>query len=86
MEFAPLRSLLPVDLQGVVDELLAQKASANEKTRVARPAALVAFLAAEYAAGQAARDGLPVARVGGLHEALDGVLQQLIYAAEWPGR
>jgi len=75
MEFAPLRELLPAELQGVVDDLLAQKAFANEKTLVARPVALVAFLAAEYVAGQAAREGLPVTRNAALAEALDGVLQ-----------
>jgi predicted nucleotidyltransferase len=73
MEFAPLRAMLPADLQGVVAELLAQKAHANEKTRIARPAALVAFLAAEYAAGQAARATLPTARNAGLGEALDAI-------------
>jgi predicted nucleotidyltransferase len=75
MEFAPLRELLPVELQGIVNELLAQKAFSNEKKLVARPAALVAFLAAEYAAGQAAREGLPVAKVAGLNETLDEVLR-----------
>ncbi|AMR26011.1 hypothetical protein A0257_02110 [Hymenobacter psoromatis] len=62
MEFAPLRALLPADLEGVVNELLAQKDVSSEKTLVARPAALVAWLAEEYAAGQAAREALPVAR------------------------
>jgi predicted nucleotidyltransferase len=81
MEFAPLRVLLPFELQTVVDELLAQKAFSNEKTVVARPAALVAFLAAEYAAGQAAREALPVARATGLNEALDAVLRQQV---TWP--
>jgi predicted nucleotidyltransferase len=81
MEFAPLRMLLPFELQTVVDELLAQKAFSNEKTVVARPAALVTFLAAEYAAGQAAREALPVARATGLNEALDAVLRQQV---TWP--
>ncbi|MBJ6144772.1 nucleotidyltransferase domain-containing protein [Hymenobacter sp. BT559] len=75
MEFAPLRELLPMSLHGVVEELLAQKAHSNEKTMVARPAALVAFLGEEYAAGQAAQAALPVARASGLNEALDAVLQ-----------
>jgi predicted nucleotidyltransferase len=75
MEFIPLRALLPADLQDVVEELLKQKAFSNEKTTVARPAALVDFLAAEYAAGQAVREALPVARVAGLHEELDAVFQ-----------
>jgi predicted nucleotidyltransferase len=78
MEFVPLRELLPAELQGVVDELLAQKAHSNEKTMVARPAALVAFLVAEYAAGQAAREGLPVAKAAGLNETLDAVLRQQV--------
>jgi len=78
MEFAPLRVLLPDDLQEIVDELLAQKAHSNEKTMVARPAALVAFLAAEYAAGQAARESLPMARNAALGEALARLLQRLV--------
>ncbi len=78
MEFALLRPLLPADLQGAVDELLTQKADSNEKTMVARPAALVEFLRAEYAAGQAARETLPVVRPAGLGEALDEVLRQQV--------
>ncbi|WP_187632173.1 nucleotidyltransferase domain-containing protein [Hymenobacter lutimineralis] len=62
MEFAALRSLLPPELNGSVDELLARKATAHEKTTVLRPAALVAFLQAEYEAAVAARETLPVAR------------------------
>ena len=76
MEFAPLRTLLPLDLQGIVNEVLAQKAISNERRIIARPAALVAFLAEEYAAGQAAREVLPVERASGLAEALDAVLRQ----------
>ncbi|MGI4867058.1 MAG: nucleotidyltransferase domain-containing protein [Janthinobacterium lividum] len=76
MEFAPLRELLPSTLQNIVDELLAQKVFSNEKTMVARPAALAAFLAAEYAAGQAVREALPVVRAAELGAALDGVLQK----------
>lgn len=78
MEFQPLRALLPAELQPAVDELLAQKAFSNEKTTVARPAALAEWLVAEYAAGQAAREALPVARVAGLGEALDAVLRQQV--------
>jgi predicted nucleotidyltransferase len=78
MEFAPLRTLLPADLQGVVNELLAQKAYSNEKTMVPRPGALVEFLAAEYALGQAARAGLPVARGEQMSEALNALFQQLL--------
>jgi predicted nucleotidyltransferase len=78
MEFAPLRALLPTDLHGAVDELLAQKAQSTEKTTVARPAALATFLAAEYAAGQAAREKLPIQRPSGLGEALDVVLRKQV--------
>jgi predicted nucleotidyltransferase len=80
MEFAPLRALLPADLQAVVEGLLAQKAHSNEKTLVPRPAALVAFLAAEYAAGQAAREGLPVVRSEKIAAALDGLLREWVGA------
>ncbi|NML63918.1 nucleotidyltransferase domain-containing protein [Hymenobacter sp. RP-2-7] len=78
MEFQPLRALLPAELQGAIDELLAQKAHSNEKTTVPRAAALVEFLAAEYAAGQAARDRLPAVRPAGLGEALDAVLREWV--------
>lgn len=73
MEFRPLREVLPASLQTGVEELLAQKAVSNEKTTIARPAALTEFLKQEYAAGQAARETLPVARAAGLTEALDAV-------------
>ncbi len=78
MEFAPLRELLPADLQALADELLRQKAVANEQTMVPRPAALAAFLAAEHAAGQVARDLLPVAR--GTAEPLTHALDELLRA------
>ncbi|WP_223650039.1 DNA polymerase beta superfamily protein [Hymenobacter psoromatis] len=75
MEFALLRKLLPTDLEGVVTELLAQKTLATEKTMVGCPVALTAFLAAEYTAGQAAREALPVART---QELLTQVLDELL--------
>jgi predicted nucleotidyltransferase len=78
MEFALLRELVPIDLQEIIDDLLGQKAHSTEKTLVARPAALAEFLAAEYAAGQAARETLPVQRPVGLGDALDTVLRQQI--------
>ncbi len=78
MEFAPLRTLLPAELQGAVEELLAQKAVATEKTTVPRPTALAGFLGAEYAAGQAAREALPLTRPMGLGEALDAVLRRQV--------
>jgi predicted nucleotidyltransferase len=81
MEFAPLRELLPADLQDLVNELLAQKAVSNEKTILARPAALVAFLEAEYAAGQAAREALPVVRSENMSEPLSALFQRLLGGA-----
>ncbi|GGG54339.1 nucleotidyltransferase domain-containing protein [Hymenobacter glacieicola] len=62
MEFGKLRELLPPALHLVAQELLTRKATAHEKTTVPRPAALVAFLRAEYEAALAARDTLPVTR------------------------
>jgi predicted nucleotidyltransferase len=81
MEFAPLRALLPAKLHPTADELLARKATANEKTLVPRPVALVEFLQAELAAGQAARETLPVLRPGNGVRELDAVFQHLISAA-----
>jgi predicted nucleotidyltransferase len=78
MRFAPLRGLLPADLQGVVEELLARKTHSNEKTMVARPGALAEFLVAEYAAGQAARAGLPVVRGEKVDEPLGVLFRQLL--------
>jgi predicted nucleotidyltransferase len=62
MEFRQLRELLPPKLNGTVDELLARKATADEKTTVPRPAVLVEYLQAEYDAAVAARDALPISR------------------------
>ncbi|GAB3588769.1 nucleotidyltransferase domain-containing protein [Hymenobacter daeguensis] len=81
MEFAPLRQQLPADLQGAVDELLARKATANEKTLVPNPAGLGGFLRAELAAGQAARETLAVLRPGSVASELDAVFQALISEA-----
>lgn len=80
MEFVPLRGLLPASLQETVTELLAQKAVSNERTLVAQPAALVAFLAAELAAGQAAQGKLPVARGEKINLALDELLREWVGA------
>lgn len=80
MEFVPLRDLLPASLQETVAELLAQKAVSNEKTVVAQPAALVAFLAAELAAGQAAQGKLPVAQGEKIGLALDELLREWVGA------
>jgi predicted nucleotidyltransferase len=81
MEFAPLRELLPLDLHGIVNQMLAQKAHSNEKTMVARPAALGTFLAAEYAAGQAARERLPVRRGEDIKGVLNKILQEWVVSA-----
>ncbi|HEX8504276.1 MAG TPA: nucleotidyltransferase domain-containing protein [Hymenobacter sp.] len=78
MEFAPLCEVLPTVLQAEVGALLTAKASATEKTTVPRPAALVAFLQAEYAAGQAAREALPVLRAGAA--GLDALFRELLQA------
>ena len=75
MEFAMLRELLPAALDGVVDELLTQKATADEKTTVPRPAELVAFLQQEYTTGQAARATLPVPHQPNPMPALDAVFR-----------
>ncbi|SHK70452.1 nucleotidyltransferase domain-containing protein [Hymenobacter psychrotolerans] len=75
MEFAALRELLPIELHGQAEELLTRKATADEKTTVPRPAALGAFLQAEYAAGQAARATLPVLRHSEPTAALDAVFR-----------
>ncbi|WP_201981231.1 nucleotidyltransferase domain-containing protein [Hymenobacter rubidus] len=81
MEFAPLRELLPNALQADADELLARKATADEKTRIPNPVALVSFLQAELATGQAARETLPVLRPGTVASELDAVFQALLSEA-----
>jgi predicted nucleotidyltransferase len=78
MEFAPLRASLPTALDAAVAGLLAVKATSNEKTTVPRPAALVAFLQEEYAAGQAARELLSVLRPGGVAAGLDALFRELL--------
>ena len=80
MEFAPLRALLPAALEAEAAALLAAKATANEKTTVPRPAGLVAFLRAEYAAGQAARETLPTPRES-VAPAADALFRELLAAA-----
>ena len=82
MEFAPLRALLPAALEPEVTALLAAKATANEKTTVPRPAALSEFLREELAAGQAARDTLPVLRGPGAAAELDALFRELLAEAE----
>ncbi|MCI1187328.1 nucleotidyltransferase domain-containing protein [Hymenobacter sp. DH14] len=81
MEFAPLRALLPAAHTAEVAALLAAKALSNEKTTVPRPAALGEFLRAELAAGQAARDGLPVLRSAGTAGELDALFRTLLAEA-----
>ena len=81
MEFAPLRALLPNALNTEVDELLRRKAGANEKTVVARPEAMTAFLRDELAAGQEARETLPVVRAGSAAGEVDALFRALLHAA-----
>ena len=81
MEFVPLRVLLPAALEPEVAALLAAKAAATEKTTVARPAALSAFLREELAAGQAARNGLPLGRGAGAAGELDALFRALLAEA-----
>ena len=81
MEFVPLRALLPAALEPEVAALLAAKAAANEKTTVARPVALGEFLREELAAGQAARDALPVLRGSGVASELDALFRALLAGA-----
>ena len=81
MELAPLRALLPPALGAEVDELLRRKAGANEKTLVARPEALTAFLRDELAAGQAARESLPVSQTGGAATELDALFRTVVHTA-----
>ena len=81
MEFAPLRALLPPALEAEVDELLQRKTGANEKTMVTRPGALTGFLRNELAAGQAARESLPVIRSGSAASELDVLFRTLLHTA-----
>jgi predicted nucleotidyltransferase len=81
MEFAPLRELLPQDLDESVAALLRQKAQANEKTVVELPAALREFLQQELAAGQEARLSLPTPRSGSGTDELGIVFRALLQEA-----
>ncbi|OUJ74785.1 nucleotidyltransferase domain-containing protein [Hymenobacter crusticola] len=81
MEFDSLRAELPPELHYVVDELLARKATADEKTTIPRPEALVGFLRQEYEASLAARDTLPVAHQASSNSALDSLFRQLLRAS-----
>lgn len=80
MALAPLCEVLPAALRAEVSALLAAKAAATEKTTVPRPGALVAFLGEEHAAGQAAREAVPVSRAGVAAE-LDALFRELLQAA-----
>ena len=64
-----------------MDELLRRKAGANEKTVVVRPETLTAFLRDELAAGQVARESLPVIRSGSAASELDALFRTLLHAA-----
>ena len=74
MTLQALRESLPVALHGTVDELLARKATANEKTTVPHPVALAAFLREEYEASQAALPTLPIVHHPNPTPALDELL------------
>jgi predicted nucleotidyltransferase len=78
MEFALLRAVLPAGLSDEVEALLLRKATANEKTLVARPGDVADFLQQELKAGQAARETLPVLRGAGVAEALDALFLKLL--------
>lgn len=79
MEFRLLRQVLPPDLNEVVEELLIQKAAANEKTTVPRPARLIDFLQTEYEAALAARDTLPITRSADPTPALSAFFRSWLY-------
>jgi predicted nucleotidyltransferase len=81
MEFARLRELLP-ELNGIVDELLTRKATADEKTTVPRPTALVEYLQAEYEAALTARDTLPITRSTDPTPELDALFRAWLAGAE----
>ncbi|WP_046246848.1 nucleotidyltransferase domain-containing protein [Hymenobacter terrenus] len=78
MEFTPLREVLPTTLAAAVDGLLARKATANEKTMVLVPPALVAFLREEFVAGQLARETLLAPRAGTVAADLDTLFRALL--------
>ena len=78
MAFGPLRDVLPAGLVGEVDDLLRRKATADEKTLVARPAALAAFLREEFQAGQAARETVPATRGAAVGAVLDELFRELL--------
>ncbi|MBC6610107.1 nucleotidyltransferase domain-containing protein [Hymenobacter sp. BT507] len=75
MEFRVLRELLPTELHGTVDELLVRKATADEKTTVPRPTALVEYLQTEYEAALAAHNTLPITRQADPTPALDALFR-----------
>ena len=81
MEFTPLRELLPSSLEPEVAALLVAKTAADEKTTVPRPRALSDFLRKELAAGQAARDALPVLRGRDAASGLDELFRALLTEA-----
>ena len=76
MEFGNLRELLPSALKEEVELLLTRKATADEKTTVPRPDALVTFLQTEYAAALSAREMLSVARRADPTPLLDALFRQ----------
>ena len=79
MEFQLLRQVLPPELNETVDELLAQKATANEKTTIPRPALLTDFLQTEYEAALAARATLPITRLADPTPALNAFFRSWLH-------
>lgn len=80
MAFQQLREVLPAAFNEVVDELLAVKATADEKMTVPLPAVLVAFLQEEYATAVLTRSTLPMQRLPDPTP----VLNKLFQAWLWP--
>jgi predicted nucleotidyltransferase len=78
MEFARLLGGLPPALADEVDELLLHKTTANEKTVVPQPTALLAFLRAEYAADQAALESLQLPRGASVAVELDKLFRKML--------
>ncbi|WP_133272523.1 nucleotidyltransferase domain-containing protein [Hymenobacter radiodurans] len=80
MEFRQLRELLPAALNASVDELLACKATADEKTTVPSPSELLMFLREEYEASQAVRNTLLVPAAGAV-SGVDALFRRLVKKA-----
>ncbi|MDU0368864.1 nucleotidyltransferase domain-containing protein [Hymenobacter endophyticus] len=82
MEFSKLRALLPPELNGPVEELLARKATADEKTTVPRPTALIEYLQTEYEAALTARETLPIKQLPNPTPELDALFRAWLLRGE----